>query len=181
MADSKSGRSASSRSSDDFRMPSCRGEDEPWRLSKKHPGKLLKRTMKELQRYLGDIAAEEGPQEDWMRYRMLGYINQIVLTQHPPNSIGVRNYRELITLGTGIDLLLRGRLAELGDLMAQRLKALETSFGETGWQTARHQELIPPQAASLTTEEERRRAARQELATSKLRQLTNKNRNQVSK
>ena len=162
-------------------MPSTRGEDELWRLSKRHPGKLLKRTMKELQRYLGDIAAEEGALDDWMKYRMLGYVNQIVLTQHPPSSIGVRNYRELITLGTGIDLLLQGRLAELGDLMAQRLKALETSLGETGWQTARHQELIPPQAASLTTEEERRRAARQELATSKLRQLTSKNRNQVIK
>ena len=72
------------------------------------------------------------------------YINQIVLTQHPPQSIGVRNSRELITLGTGIDLLLQGRLAELGDLMAQRLKALETSLGEQGWVTARHQELIPP-------------------------------------
>ena len=162
-------------------MPSTRGEDELWRLSKKHPGKLLKRTMKELQRYLGEMSAEGDNHEGWMRYRMLGYINQIVLTQHPPNTIGVRNYRELITLGTGIDLLLQGRLAELGDLMSQRLKALETSLGEQGWHTARHQELIPPQSASLTTEEERRRAARQELATSKLRQLTSKNRGQPTK
>jgi hypothetical protein len=178
---SKSGRSESGESSGDFRMPSTRGEDELWRLSKKHPGRLLKRTMKELQRYLGEMSAEGETQEGWMRYRMLGYINQIVLTQHPPNTIGVRNYRELITLGTGIDLLLQGRLAELGDLMAQRLKALETSFGEQGWQTARHQELIPPQAASLTTEEERRRAARQELAVAKLRQMNMKNKGQGSK
>ena len=38
-----------------------------------------------------------------------------------------------------------------------------------------------PQAASLTTEEERRRAARQELANSKLRQLSLKNRGQPTK
>lgn len=178
---SRAGRSGSSQSSEDFRMPSARGEDELWRLSKKHPGKLLRRTMKELQRYLGEMGAEGDAPESWMRYRVLGYINQIVLVQHPPNTIGVRNYRELITLGNGIDFLLQGRLAELGDLMVQRLKALETSFGEQGWHTARHQELIPPQAASLTTEEERRRAARQELANSKLRQLSLKNRGQPTK
>jgi hypothetical protein len=178
---SQSGRSKSDESSGDFRMPSARGEDELWRLSKRHPGKLLRRTMKEFQRYLGEMSAEGSGPESWMKYRMLGYINQIVLTQHPPQSIGVRNYRELITLGTGIDLLLQGRLAELGDLMAQRLKALETSLGEQGWVTARHQELIPPQAASLTTEEERRRAARQELATSKLRQLTMRSKGQAPK
>ena len=162
-------------------MPSARGKEELWRLSRKHPGRLLKRVMKELQRYLGEVAGADNGPEDWTKYRMLGYINQIVLTQHPASTIGLRNYRELVTLGSGIDLLIQGRLGELGDLMVQRLKALETSLGEGGWQTARHQELIPAQSASLTSEGERQKAARLELANSKLKQLTQKNRGQPPK
>ena len=178
---SKSGKSSSSQSSEGFQVPSTRGEEELWRLSRKHPGRLLKRAMKELQRYLGEIAVEGDEEAHWMKYRMMGYVNQIVLTQHPPNNIGVRNYRELVTLGNAVDLLLQGRLGELGDLLVQRLKALETSLGDQGWQTARHQELIPAQSASLTSEGERRKAARLELANSKLKQLTLKNRGQGQK
>ena len=65
----------------------------------------------------------------------------------------------LMTLGTSLDHLLQGRLAELGDLLMQRLKALETSLGDQGWATARHQELIPPLAATLTSTGERESAA----------------------
>ena len=118
----------------------------------------------------------EGPEEeDWASRRVMAYINQVVLVQHPPAVIGIRNYRELITIGTGVDLLLQGRLPELGDLLSQRLKALETSFTEQGWHTAKHQELIPPMAASLTSEAERRRAAKLELSASKLKEMVQKN------
>ena len=137
--------------------------------------------MKELQRYLGDTAAADTGNNDWSKFKVMGYINQLVLTRHPPSQIGVRNERELITLGTGIDLLLSGRLAELGDLMIQRLKALETSLSDQSWQTARHQELIPRQGASLTGEMEKRKAARYELAASKLRGMLNRTKGQGPK
>eukprot|EP00435_Cladocopium_sp_Y103_P065934 s1385_g28.t1 len=117
---SKSEASKSSQSSEGFQVPSTRGEDELWRLSKRHPGRLLKAAMKELQRYLGERAGTGEEEEDWSRYKMMGYINQIVMTRYPAGQIGVRNQRELITLGTGVDLLLAGRLPELGDLMVQR-------------------------------------------------------------
>ena len=73
-------------------------------------------------------------------------------------AIGVRSHRELIIMG---------ELPELGDLLMQRLKALETSLVGSNWISARHQELIPPQAASLSSESERRRAAKQEAASLK--------------
>jgi hypothetical protein len=92
--------------------------------------------------------------------------------------MGVRNHRELVTLGKAIDLLLSGQLGELGDLLVQRLKAVETAVADQNWSTARHQELIPAQAASLTTEQERRKAARMELAQGKLRELVSKGRRQ---
>ena len=173
---SGSGGSRSSESSRGFRQPFTRGEDELWRLSKRNPGQLLKSGMKELSRYLASRAESGGGDESWSSYKMMAYINQVVLVQHPPPAIGVRSHRELITLGTAIDMLIMGELAELGDLLMQRLKALETSLVESNWMSARHQELIPPQAASLTSESERRRAAKQEAASLKLKELMNKNR-----
>lgn len=149
-----------------------------WRLSKKNPGALLKKGILEMQRYLAARAegGEADIEEDWTRSRMLSYINQVILVQHPPSAIGLRNQRELLTLGTAVDYLLSGRLGELGDLLMQRIKALETSLAESSWMTARHQELIPPQAASLTTEEERRKVAKMELAATKLKEAMGKSR-----
>eukprot|EP00435_Cladocopium_sp_Y103_P035992 s493_g9.t1 len=64
---SKSEASKSSQSSEGFQVPSTRGEDELWRLSKRHPGRLLKAAMKELQRYLGERAGTGEEEEDWSR------------------------------------------------------------------------------------------------------------------
>ena len=148
-----------------------------WRLSRRNPGSLLKKGMEEMSRYLAERApGEEGGTGAWMDHRMMAYISQVVLTQHPPGAIGVRNHRELLTLGRAIDMLIQGQLGELGDLLMQRLKAVETSLVDQGWHSARHQELIPPHAASLTTEAERRRTARLEISANKLKELTLKGR-----
>lgn len=175
---SEDSRSKSSRSSQgSFRMPSTRGEDELWRQSRKHPGRLLQSGMQELQRFLANRTEAAGEDEGhWTEYKMMGYINQVILSQHPQSSMGIRNYRELITLGNAIDLLLGGRLPELGDLLMQRLRALEAALNEQGWQTARHLELIPVQGASLTSEVDRRRAVKQEMTSLKLREMTQKSR-----
>ena len=85
----------------------------------------------------------------------------------------MRSHREPITLGTAIDMLIMGELPELGDLLMQWLKVLETSLVDSNWM---HQELIPPQAASLTSESDRRRAAKQEAASLKLKELMSKTR-----
>ena len=143
--------SKSSKSSQGFQEPLARGGAELWRLSQKHPGKLLKSGMQELSRYLAERSEEGSSEEQWADRKVMAYVTQVILSLHPPGSIGVRNHRELITLGTSLDHLLQGRLAELGDLLMQRLKALETSLGDQGWATARHQELIPPLAATLTS------------------------------
>eukprot|EP00438_Fugacium_kawagutii_P032029 Skav203166 [mRNA] locus=scaffold371:248364:249752:+ [translate_table: standard] len=171
--DSKSKSSGSSH--EGFRMPSARGEEELWRRSQRHPGKLLKSGMEELQRFLANRSEVSGDEEgQWMQYKMMGYVNQVIFSQHPQASMGIRNYRELVTLGTGIDLLLSGKVAELGDLLMQRIRALEASLNEQTWSTARHLELIPATGASLTSEVDRRRAASRELSIQKLRELTQK-------
>ena len=45
---------------------------------------------------------------------------------------------------------------------------IESSIQDQGWQSARHLEIIPPQAASLASMEEKDRAAKQELRMIKL-------------
>ena len=66
-----------------------------------------------------------------------------------------------------IDELLGGRIL---DLQLQRFKAIEASFEEGGWQTARHLELIPGGGAGLLREDERAAAAKAEIQASKLRE-----------
>ena len=170
-------RSDSSGSSRSFREPSTRGEVEMWRQSRENPGALLKKGMEEMARYLAERApGEEGGTDTWMSHQMMAYVSQVVLTQHLPGTIGVRNHRELLTLGRAIDMLIQGQLGELGDLLMQRLKAVETSLVDQGWHSAKHQELISPHAASLTTEAERRRTARMEISANKLKEMTLKGR-----
>ena len=65
------------------------------------PRSLLKAAMKELKRYLREMAPTDEGEEDWSRYKMMG------LTRHAPNQIRVRNQRELVTLVSGKDLLLQ--------------------------------------------------------------------------
>ena len=174
--DSESSVENSGSSSDmDFRQPLSRGGNELWRQSRKNPGHLLKKGMKELGRYLADRAGD-GEQGRWEDRRVLAYINQVLMNQGGPQGIGLRNQREAMTLGACLDLLLKGDLAALGDTLMQRLKALEASIQDQGWQSARHLEIIPPQSASLTSMEEKDKAAKQELRMMKLRGALSKTR-----
>lgn len=95
-SDSESSREASSTSSDgDFRQPPTREGEELWRLSRKYPGKLLKRGMKELGRYLADRAGD-GEGGRWEDRRVMAYINQVMLSQGGSQGIGLRNQREAV-------------------------------------------------------------------------------------
>ena len=100
----------------------------------------------------------------------MAYLNQVVLVNHPPARIGVRSHREMVTLAMTVDELLGGRIMHALDLLLQRFKAIEASFEEGGWQTARHLELIPGGGAGLLREDERAAAAKAEIQASKLRE-----------
>lgn len=151
-----------------FQKLSTRGEMDLWRQSQKNPGKLLKSGLQEMGRFLADRVGGNH-MEGWEDRKVMAYINQVLLTQHPVQNLGVRNLREAQTLGAALDLLMSGNLGSLGDLLMQRLKALETAINEQSWGSARHQELIAPQAASLTNQGEKEAAARAELRSVKLR------------
>ena len=153
-----------------FQKPLTRGGVDLHRLSKKYPGKLMKSGLEEMGRYLADRIGEAGEEVPWHQRRVMAYINQIMMAGGQGAGVGVRNQREAMTLGGALDLLLSGSLASLGDLLMQRLKALETAMQDQNWQAARHQELIAPQMASLSTVAEKESAGKSELRQQKLRQ-----------
>ncbi len=165
--DMESSGASSGSSSEVFRSPSTRGEGDLFRLAKKHPGKLLKSGLKEMGHYLAERVGGD-PEAGWQDRKVMAYINQVLLVQHPPQQLGLRNLREAQTLGMALDL------ARAGDLLMQRLKALETAVSDQSWHQAKHQELIPPQAASLSKVTEKEQAAKLEIRAAKLRSVMTK-------
>ena len=151
-----------------FHMPPTRGGAELWRLAQKHPGRLLKSGLMEMTRYLADRAGDEG-EGTWHSRKAMAYVSQVMLNQGAGGQgVGLRNQREAITLATCLDHLTSGRLASLGDVLIQRLKALEAAMADQNWQSARHMELIPPQSAALATTGEKDQASKVELRMLKL-------------
>eukprot|EP00434_Breviolum_minutum_P038695 symbB.v1.2.034333.t1/scaffold4414.1/size41512/1 len=141
-----------------------KGKVDLMALSQRDPGCLLRSALREMKKYLA--ARGEANKEDLTAGRVVSYLRQILLPQYP--KAGLRSQRELVTLATGLDMLLEGDLGRLGDLLVQRFKAIEASLSADGnWSVARHQELIPTHA-SLSTRAEMTEAAKAELRASKL-------------
>ena len=167
--------SGSSCSDSVFRKASLRSQSSLEEWSRRHPGRLLRSGLKETIPYMSARTGGIDPDEDhWSRVKMLAYTNQVLLIQFPQEKIGIRNAREVQTLARSLDLLLTGNLGVLGDMLMQRLKALEASFADGSWVVARNQELLPDAQASLTSQSERSKAAKEELRLLKLKEALKK-------
>ena len=120
-----------------FHTPPARGGAELWRMARKHPGRLLKSGLTEMSRYLADRAGDDVG-DTWHSRKVMAYVSQVMLNQGAGGQgVGVRNQREAITLATCLDHLTSGNLAALGDVLIQRLKALEAAMADQNWQSAR--------------------------------------------
>ena len=58
------------------------------------------------------------------------------------------------TLCKAVDMLVRGEVAGAADVLVQRFKAVEAS-ASSGWDLAKHFELLPPAGVSATSDKER--------------------------
>ena len=150
-----------------FREASTRGGDL-WKVAQKKPGLLTEMSLKEMTRYLSGNSEKGLDKEAWSQQKVLAYLNQIVLTAHPVQKIGIRAHRELVTLATSLDYLLSSQNLQCLDVLMQRFKAVELSIQDGSWNLARHFELIPPSAAQLSREEERSLASKAEARRIKL-------------
>ena len=156
-----------------FRSTSARGGDL-WRLAQKKPGHLAERSLNEMIRFLAERSEVGSDGKTWAGQKVMAYLSQVVMANHPPSKMGMRSHRELVTLAMAVDEILAGQFQQALDLLLQRFKAVEASLVDGNWSTAKHLEIIPPAAASLTTEEERARAAKAELSSLKLKEAMNK-------
>ena len=137
--------------------------------ARKRPGMLLKSGLSQMAKFLTirTGGTEEEASRSWRDQRVGAYLNQVLFTQHSQEKLGMRNVRELVTLAEAIDLLMEGQFAAVGDVLMQRMKAVESSVTD-GWQLASHQELIPPAKATLSTNLERSFVVKQALQSKKL-------------
>lgn len=143
--------------------------------ARRHPGRLLRSGLEQMNKFLAARSGAEGSASmSWRDQRVGAYLHQVLFNQHPQHVIGVRNSRELVTLAEAIDLLMEERLASLGDLLMQRMKAVEASLTE-GWGVANFQE--PPPRSTLTTDQETAFAARHAIQQRRLQDTTRKKSN----
>ena len=77
--------------------------------------------------------------------------------------MSLRNSWELRTIAECIDALLAGDFSHLGDLLMQRLKAVQTAVVEGNWNLAQHLELIPTPGSNIVSPAELRAAQRTQL------------------
>ena len=150
----------------DFRLAPSRGEGIQT-LAKEEPGALFARGMQEIRKW---CAQREGASGDQDAAIVMKYINSIWHGAHPVSEMGVRSTREMKTIGSALDALLSGELAEVGDVLMQRLKALVQSHKDGHWQVAQHLELVDAKGIGATSAEELNEACRAQLAAHKIRE-----------
>lgn len=128
-----------------------------------------------MRKYMVARVGEGQAEQSWREIRVGAYVQQVLFVRNKNIKIGVRNTREILTLSAALDALLEQDFPMVGDLLMQRLKAVESALVE-GWNVADHQELIASPNASLTSQKEKSYAARQALQAQRLEESVKKRR-----
>ena len=79
--------------------------------------------------------------------------------------------RELMTLTSGIDLLLKGKAAAAADLLIQRVKSIEHTMAGSHWTVSQRLEILPGEHQILTASAEASAAQKELYQETKLRNL----------
>ncbi|CAK0842773.1 unnamed protein product, partial [Prorocentrum cordatum] len=113
------------------------------KLARSDPGALMAAGLKQIREYLAQRGGADNDDElDRMASNVVQYITSVWHGMHPQNEMGVRNVREMRMIGECLDALTRGDLPQLGDMLMQRLKAIEQATKDGHWKIAEHLELI---------------------------------------
>jgi len=116
----------------------------------------LEHGLRTMGRYLSERGQADRPagEQELLHPRVVRYLTTVAAAARA-QPLGLRNERELRTLAEGLDYFMEGKLAELGDLLMQRYKAVETAASDASWEIARHYELIPDTGVSAVSFSER--------------------------
>lgn len=160
----KRNRSESSSNSDSasvFRnASSSKGRSTQARLiawSAKHPGRLLAQALQKME----DRVGRDGEAASWKPLDMPAAAKSYYLRVLKPENASKRNLRELATLCTAVDHIAQGRAHQAGDVLIQRLKALELAACTGNWERASYLELVESEGAPLVGKEEEFMAAKE--------------------
>ena len=140
-------------------------------LARKHPGMLMARASQQTAEKL-DLNYAEAAQEVYLRPVFQRW------TREKSGLVegGPRTEREALTLAKTLDLIIQGRLAEAGDCLVQRLKALSLNHQTQEWGIPNSLELIASEGSQLVEPQEMRASARDHRAATRLLGLSMKSR-----
>ena len=115
------------------------------------PGKLLMDSLQGLHEQLGSVTGEEA--SDSLSPVLVRYLLTMVVPSFPGKLHGTEKYRELRTLAQAVDLLLKGKVDAVGDLLVQRFKSLVMGLRDGTEKFGHVLELIPEESLGVTSDE----------------------------
>ena len=145
-------------------------------LAAEQPGALMESGLTEISKLLGEReggATSTPASEGAIPARVLAYLTSVFHGRHPPSEVGLRTSKEMRTLARALDALAAGQLPQVGDLLMQRFKALETSVADKSWAVASGIEVVD-ETEGLATREERAEAAKTIMLKQKLEEAKQK-------
>ena len=121
------------------------------RKANREPGSVLRMLLQNV----ADALAEAAVGDEAERSYLGGAGNQLSsyfqIVARPLMAGKIRDMRELETIARCLDYLRRGRLAEVGDVLAGRFMAVEAAALANSWQDAQHLEVVPAHHAGVTS------------------------------
>ena len=137
--------------------------------AEKHPGRLTSRLLKKMKTFL---AREEAPLNVLKGQNLTppvatAYYLTVIANQYR-EKLTLRTSRELRSLSKALDLIVQDHPERAGDVISQRIKAIEVSLADSSWLRAQHLELIPPEGASLLDKDEMVMANKEQLLDHRL-------------
>ena len=138
-------------------------------LARKHPGMLLARASQHSAERL-DLNYADAAEETFLRPVFQRWARE----KSGLPLAGARAEREALTLAKALDFLVQGRLAEVGDVLVQRLKSLSLNQQTQEWGVPNAMELVASSSGQLADPGEVRASARDHRAHTRLMALGKK-------
>jgi hypothetical protein len=153
--------------------PSRTGGNRVARVASSTPGMLLEDALSEVRRFLVARGGADASEVDRMMPMFTTYFRSVWQGAHPPSVVGQRTNNEMELICAVLDDLISGDLDKLGDVLVQRLRALQVSVTQ-GWQVAEQLELSGRRDATLVGEDMMADAVSSRLQVSRLEDSTAK-------
>ena len=153
--------------------PGSSGAEPLALVAKRQPGRLFEKGLQKIRERLTALQGGTVESRTELR-RVLSFYHQVIfrpLAQQRGRAVSIHTEHEMATLAEGVDCLIDGDLARLGDILLQRYKALERSVEDSGaWAVAQELEVIEHAGVGLASYEEINCSARRQMQGARLQQ-----------